>query len=105
MKLWNKMLDGFCLRDFNLLFESRQHNTDVWIIFSYSSEERERKNIQASGLGCLGFLFKVVFLCSIKSLIDLQELIWFGNSKLSSRFEGGYWYYWTAEEHLAVFML
>lgn len=29
MKQWNKMRDGFCLRDFNLLFESRQHNTDV----------------------------------------------------------------------------
>lgn len=31
------------------------------IIFSYSSEKRERKNTQTSGLGCLRFLFKIVF--------------------------------------------
>lgn len=42
MKLWNKTLDGSCLRDFNLLFESRQHDTEMSeITFLCSSEKRE----------------------------------------------------------------
>lgn len=62
MKLWNKTLDGFCLRDFNLLCESRQHNTEMpEIFFPYSSEKREGKKTQASGLGWLRFLFTIVF--------------------------------------------
>lgn len=44
MKLWNKTLDGFWLRDFKLLFESRQHNREMSeIIFSLCWEKGGEK--------------------------------------------------------------
>lgn len=52
MKLWNKTLDGFSLRDFNLLFESRQHNREMSeIIFPYSSEKREGEKNPSQWIG------------------------------------------------------
>lgn len=55
MELWNKMPDGFCIRDFNLLFEIRQHNTELSgeIICPYSSERRKggRKTKPVDGVG------------------------------------------------------
>lgn len=62
MELWNKMSDGFCIRDFNLLVEIGQHNTELSeIILPYSSERRKGGKNKTSGWCWLRFLFSVSF--------------------------------------------